>query len=201
MPRARPRRRSTLLVGLVASLASGCVTRALWDEWPEGPPATPVRLERAVRTGSGAYHVEAAFSDGSRRHLSVRPFEVPGADDEAWPDAIRRTEIVAEVEGPLPPGAPLRIDGLPLADEVGCDDPETISLEGGALRVVNPVTGGWTLATFAPARAPTLTEQVREYHLRLVVVTLTPLAAALDGVAAVLMFGPLAPATLLAGAW
>lgn len=204
MPRARPRRHAAALA-LVALLLPGCFSRALWDAWPEPPPPTPVRLERAVRTGGGAFHVHAVYSDGSVRHLAVRPFEAPAADQadtSDWPDAIRRGEIVAEVEGPLPEGAPLQIEGAPpvaVAEESG-GPAEVISLADGALRVMNPVTGGWTLATFPPAKERTLAQELRDYHLRLVIVSMTPLAALLDATVGLVLLGPLAPGAVLT-AW
>lgn len=202
MPRARPRRHAAVVLALVASLLPGCFTRALWNEWPEPPPPTPVALQRAVRTGTGAFHVQAAFSDGSVRHLAVRPFEEPGAAgaDEAWPDAIRRADIVAEVDGPLPEGAPLQVAGAPpIETSEGEGPPEAISLEEGALRVVNPVTGGWTLATFERPREPSLAQQIHDHHLRVVIVGMTPLAALLDATVGLVVLGPLAPAAVFAG--
>lgn len=202
MPRARPRRLSAVLVALVASLSAGCVTRAIWEKWPESPEPTPVRIERAIRTGTGSFHVEALFSDGSRRHLAIRPFASPSGEE--WPDAIRRADIIAELDEPLPDGPPLRVEGAPADDDgqaldAGDDGPlESIALEQGALRVTNPTTGTWTLATFPPPRESTFAEVAHDYHLRVAILGLTPVAAACDAVIGVVLFGPLAPATLLA---
>lgn len=220
MTPSRSRRRLAVHAAVLAVtallLVPGCVTRELWTMWPEQavapPPSTPtpVRLERAVRTGTGAFHVQATYSDGSSRHLVVRPFDDPGAGaGAAWPDAIRRANVLEEVEGPLPTGSPLIVADaavppaqawdqvLVASDEVG--PPETISLERGALRVVNPVTGGWTLATFAPTSQPEADDQEQSTHLRrVVVIGLTPLAAVIDTVIGLIAFGPLAPVTMMA---
>lgn len=142
-----------------------------------------MRIERAVRTGTGAFHVEARFSDGSRRHLAIRPFVGPPDDDPgAWPEAVRRAEVVVELDAPLPEGPPLRVDGTP-AD----DDAEALTLEDGALRVLSPAGASWTLATFPTAREPTLAEAARDHHLRLAILGVTPLAAACDAVLVVVL--------------
>ncbi len=194
-------------MALLVAFPPGCVTKALWDTWPTSPslvPApVPVKLEQAVRTGEGAFHVLATYSDGTTRHLAVRPFAGPG-DEKDWPDAIRRQEIVVEVEGPLPPGAPLRV-----GDASSCPDDsvesilggdavgpgEVISLEGDALRVVNGAGESWTLATFSPdalveGAASSEDDPARQ---RVIVVFFTPFALAIDAVVALLVFGPMLP--------
>lgn len=196
--------RTALLLVAVLALPPGCVTRALWDTWPRppeaAPPPVPVRIERAVRTGEGAFHVLATYSDGSTRHLAVRPFDAPRAPDEPWPDAIRRSEILGEVEGPLPTGAPLRVgdaaacaledDGAALEATEAC---ETISLEGDALRVVDGAGRSWTLATFPPPPPAPVVAQDDPARRRVIVVLFTPFALALDAAIAVVVFGPMVP--------
>ncbi len=213
MTRARPQRAAALLLALVVVAPPGCVTRALWDTWPSPPrpqaPAAPptgvpVRLEQAVRTGEGAFHVLAAYSDGSTRHLAVRPFAGPEAD--AWPDAIRRSDIVAEVEGALAGGAPLRIAGQASCAATDDDAPapdaaepvDVISLERDALRVVNAAGESWTLATFAPTPPTPETPPGRPVEddparVRVIVVFFTPFALVIDAAIAVLVFGPMLP--------
>lgn len=194
---------TAVLLTLVLAAPPGCVTRALWDTWPTPPELAatpvPVRLERAVRTGEGAFHVLATYSDGTTRHLAVRPFEAP-ADEAPWPDAIRRQEIVVEVEGPLPSGAPLRVagadgDALPLADAT--EPVDVISLDEDALRVVNGAGESWTLATFsdapAPGAAPVGPVEDDPARQKVLVVFFTPFALALDAAIAVLVFGPMLP--------
>lgn len=198
-----PRSTTAVLLTLVLAAPPGCVTRALWDTWPTSPePAAtpvPVQLERAVRTGEGAFHVLATYSDGSTRHLAVRPFEAP-ADAAPWPDAIRRQEIVVEVDGPLPEGAPLRVtgaaeDGLPLTDAT--EPVDVISLEQDALRVVNGAGESWTLATFSdaptPGAAPVGPVEDDPARQKVLVVLFTPFTLALDAAIAVLVFGPMLP--------
>lgn len=198
-------------MALLVAFPPGCVTKALWDTWPTPatlvPAPVPVQLEQAVRTGEGAFHVLATYSDGTTRHLAVRPFETPG-DETAWPDAIRRQEIVVEVEGPLPPGAPLRVgDASSGAGECPDDTVESIlgdavdapgeviSLEGDALRVVNGAGESWTLATFSPdalveGASSSEDDPARQ---RVIVVFFTPFALAIDSVVALLVFGPMLP--------
>lgn len=196
-------RRTALLLAALLAIPPGCVTRALWDTWPDPPqPAgapVPVRIEQAVRTGEGAFHVLATYSDGSTRHLAVRPFDAPTQEAEAWPDAIRRSDILGEFEGPLPQGAPLRVaDAAAGASEdvdasEAAEPGEVISLERDALRVVNAAGESWTLATFSPPPAAPVVTQDDPARQRVIVVFFTPFTLAIDAAIALVVFGPMVP--------
>lgn len=168
-------RRSSALLVTLALLLPGCMTKTLWRGWAPDPPPTPVAIERAVRTGDGAFHVLARCHDQRVRRLIVRPF-ARGPGEVEWPDASRAGDDVVAVEPgeELPRGAPLRTE-VDADDEAGAvvNDQARIELYDGVLRVEDRA-GAWTLATFAP---PGEGQPASE---RLLIIAVTPFALVAD---------------------
>lgn len=126
-----------LLAMVLPLLSTGCVTARLWESRAGfvrrgPPPRPPLRVERAVRDGRGAYHLLVDCGAGQSHHVVVQRARPEGGPpeqaepplvgwsgrrrdtpDEAgtlWPHAGRNESAMV-----LADPAPLPAEGVPLA--------------------------------------------------------------------------------------
>lgn len=200
-----------LVAALAPLLSTGCVTARLWESRaglarrPPPPPA-PLRVERAVRDGRGAYHLLVDTGAGQRHHVIVQRAR-PSDSGPLWPHAGRpETAMVLADPLPLPAeGVPLATwtdDGVPPVDpraplslEASATTPGPrvgrVELHGDSFELVHPDGARELLAYVPPKRRPWPSSRADEVSPRdvgaaAVCVLATPLTLAADVVVIVL---------------
>lgn len=217
----------SLAVLVTAAALGGCVTEALWDavEPPAAAaataptPAVPLAAVRAVRTGDGALHVLARYSDGGERRIVVVPLEAAPVTSGAWPEPGRRWPDLPRVEqdATLPAGVPVPCRGSeraalaqpdPAVSVLVGDLPDpgaeaVVAIEAGEVRLLSPAGVPTTLARFPrpPRRPPAApTPRAGRATRAIAALALTPVTLTLDlalGAAALAVLAPFSPFLVL----